>query len=87
MKISNLQFEQYYIERKKELHAVVASPIGDAGFLIALVVVWTWFNRCIEALIGQAEIRIRKAPGVSVSREEESQHLQSFNQPESYFRF
>jgi hypothetical protein len=87
MKISNLQFEQIYIERKKELHAVVASPIGDVGLLIALVVVWSWLNRCIEALIGRAEIRIRKAPGVSVSREEESQHLRSFNQPESYFRF
>lgn len=87
MKITSLQFEQLYIERKKELHAVVASPIGEAGLLITLVLVWSWLNRMVEAFIGKAEIKIQKAPGLSVSRDEEFRNCGSFNQPESYFRF
>ena len=87
MKISSLQFEQFYIERKKELHAAVSSPISDLGFLIALLIIWSWLSRGLEILLGQAEIRIQKAPDYSLSRDQESSLQRSFDRPESYFKF
>jgi hypothetical protein len=86
MKTSNLQMQSYALE--KQVHeisrlSIKTSKSADLGFLVFLTIGTSIMLKVISAWLGREEIRIQKAPGVYVTREEEYRHL---NSPDSLFR-
>jgi hypothetical protein len=90
MKTSNLQLNQYSLNSKNEVRVHEINKVNwkisksaDLGFLVFLNLGTSVVLKALSCWLGREEIRIQKAPGVFVTREEEYRHL---NSPTSLFR-
>lgn len=74
---------------KKEVQVFVThtkraeSAYADFGFFVLIAVGTSALLRALSLWLGPEEIKIQKAPGILVTREQEYRHL---NNPNSFFR-